>query len=65
MGPRIQQPLRALTAAERAHLAALVRASSERADVRQRAGTITVTDPEAEQKRAGSSRRTGERRQRA
>jgi transposase len=45
MGPRIQQPLRALTAAERAHLAALVRATSERADVRQRAlALLAVAD---------------------
>jgi transposase len=35
MGPRIQEPLRPLTDTERAHLAALVRATSERADVRQ------------------------------
>jgi transposase len=32
---------------------------------RRQAGTVPVTDPEAEQPRAGSSRRTGERRQRA
>jgi transposase len=32
---------------------------------RRKAGTVTVTDPEAEQKRAGLSRRTPERRQRA
>jgi hypothetical protein len=37
MGPSAQEPLRALTDAERAYLSTLVRATSERADVRQRA----------------------------
>jgi transposase len=37
MGPSAQAPLRELSEAERAHLAVLVRATSERADVRQRA----------------------------
>jgi transposase len=37
MGPSAQEPLRELSEAERAHLAVLVRATSERADVRQRA----------------------------
>jgi transposase len=37
MRPTAHDPLRELTEAERAHLAVLVRATSERADVRQRA----------------------------
>jgi transposase len=37
MGPSAQEPLRELSEAARAHLAVLVRATSERADVRQRA----------------------------
>jgi transposase len=37
MGPSAQEPLRALTEVERAHLRTRVRATSERGDVRQRA----------------------------
>ena len=57
MGPRIHKPLRALTEAERAHLAALVRATSERADVRQRAVALQAVAEglayEAAARRAG------------
>src|SRR5262249_18118562 len=45
MGPSAQEPLRAVTEAERAHLSTLVRATSERADVRQRAmALLAVAD---------------------
>jgi transposase len=37
MGPSAHEPLRTLTEVERAHLSTLVRATSQRADVRQRA----------------------------
>jgi transposase len=51
------EPLRDLTAAERAHLAALVRATSERADVRQRAVALLAVAEgqsyEAAARRAG------------
>jgi transposase len=57
MRPIAHEPLRELTEAERAHLAILVRATSERADVRQRAvALLAVGDGqsyEAAARRAG------------
>ncbi len=51
------EPLRELTEAEREHLAALVRARSERGDVRQRAVALLAV---AEgQSRAAAARRAG------
>ncbi len=51
------EPLRALTDAERAHLAALVRACSERGDVRQRAvALLAVAQGES---REAAARRAG------
>jgi transposase len=57
MGPSAQEPLRELSEAERAHLAMLVRATSERADVRQRAMALLAVAEghsyEAAARRAG------------
>lgn len=57
MRPTVHEPLRELTAAERAHLAVLVRATSERADVRQRAVALLAVAEgqsyEAAARRAG------------
>jgi transposase len=57
MRPTAHEPLRELTEAERTHLAALLRATSERADVRQRAvALLAVADGqsyEAAARRAG------------
>ena len=57
MRPTAHEPLRELSEAERAHLAVLVRATSERADVRQRAVALLAVAEgqsyEAAARRAG------------